>query len=220
MTPVRKPEPAKLMAQTRILEKHPPSRTLAGLCLLFMLLIALTPTAQAMEVPSKLIDAHRATPGCWLADMDNAELKEKTVLIDLEINKLYGFVCATSLSGDSYRFYLVENGREEWAQLVSFPQLDTKIGWLATTQLQKPTWDSKNKLLRSEIPKKGSNSNCRQYSIFGWNKQQARFHIAQVGLAGDCEENPGKKDLIIYPFVEEVEEGQASGQTTPAEKSN
>lgn len=191
-----------------------------GFWLSSLLLITISFPTQAVEIPAKLIDVHRATPGCWLADTDNNELKEKAVLIDLEINKLYGFICATSLSGDSYRFYLVENGREEWAQLVSFPQLDTKIGWLATSQLQKPTWDAKNKLLRSEIPKKGSNSDCRQYSIYGWNKQKSQFHIAQVGLAGDCEENPDKKDLIIYPFVEEVEEGQASGQTTSAEKAN
>ena len=77
--------------------------------------------------------------------------------------------------------------------------------------LQKPTWDDKKKLLRSETPKQGSTSSCRQFSIYAW--QNGRFHIAQIGLAGDCEEkDEANKDLIIYPFVEEVDEGKAAGE--------
>ena len=163
----------------------------------------------AADIPARLIDNHRATMGCWLADIDNDELANKAIIIKVDVHTFYGFVCSSSLSGDSYRLYQVEDGRDEWANLLSFPQLDTKLGWYATTQLQKPTWDEKNKLLRSEIPKQGSQSSCRQFSIYSW--QKGVFHIAQIGLAGDCEEKEGEKDLIIYPFVDEVEEGQAAG---------
>lgn len=169
--------------------------------------------AQAEQTPESLIEGHRNSLGCWLADIDNSELLQKVMVINLGAQKLYGFVCSTGLTGDSYRFYQVEDGRDEWAKLISFPQLDTKLGWFSTTHLNKPSWDPKSKLLRSELPKKGETSSCRQFSIYSWQKE--RFHIAQVGLSGDCEENEGEKDMIIFPFVAEVEEGQASGQADP-----
>lgn len=169
---------------------------------------------RAETSPETLLQGHRSSLGCWLADIDNSELMEKVIIIDLGVQKLYGFICSTSLSGDSYRFYQVENNRDEWAKLLSFPKLDSKLGWFAATQLEKPTWDEKNKLLRSEVPKQGGTSTCRQFSIYGWQKGQ--FHIAQVGLSGACDEKEGDKDMIIYPFVEEVEEGQASGQPKAA----
>ncbi|SNY91518.1 hypothetical protein SAMN04515647_1746 [Cohaesibacter sp. ES.047] len=181
-----------------------------GLWLLAALALFLsTLRVQAVEVPQRLIDNHRATMGCWLADIDDDELKDRAIVISLGVQTLYGFICSSSLSGDSFRLYQVEDGRNEWANLLSFPQLDTKLGWYATSLLQKPTWDEKNKLLRSEVPKKGTASSCRQFSIFAWEK--GRFHIAQIGLSGDCEENMDGKDLIIYPIVEEVEKGEASG---------
>ena len=181
-----------------------------GLLLAALFWWAMSLHASAQTIPQRLIDNHRATMGCWLADIDNDELAEKTIIIKLGVQTFYGFVCSSSLSGDSYRFYQVEDDRDEWANLLSFPQLDTKAGWYATTQLQQPKWDGKKKLLRSEIPKQGSTSSCRQFSIYAWKKD--RFLIAQVGLAGDCEDKEGDKDMIIYPFVEEVEKGQASGQ--------
>nr|WP_321443819.1 hypothetical protein [uncultured Cohaesibacter sp.] len=187
---------------------------LAGFsCLTAFLLCASIAQAANITIPQRLIDNHRATMGCWLADIDDDELSEKAIFIDLGVQKLYGFICSSSLSGDSYRLFQVEDGRDEWANLMSFPQLDTKLGWYATSQLQKPTWDEKKKLLRSEIPKQGSASSCRQFSIYSWQKD--RFFIAQIGLAGDCKEKEdADKDLIIYPFVAEVEEGKASGTAT------
>ena len=182
-------------------------------CLTSFLLCASFAQAANFTIPQRLIDNHRATMGCWLADIDDDELSEKAIFIDLGVQKLYGFICSSSLSGDSYRLFQVEDGRDEWANLMSFPQLDTKLGWYATSQLQKPTWDEKKKLLRSEIPKQGSASSCRQFSIYSWQKD--RFFIAQIGLAGDCKEKEdADKDLIIYPFVAEVEEGKASGTAT------
>ena len=183
------------------------------LLLLGLAMACVSVRAQAADIPQRLIDNHRATMGCWLADIDNDELAERAIIIQLGVQKYYGFICTSSLAGDSYRLFQVEDGRDEWANLLSFPQLDTKLGWYATTQLQKPTWDEKNKLLRSEIPKQGTASSCRQFSIYAW--QKGRFHIAQVGLAGDCEEKESSKDLIIYPFVDEVEQGQASGLALP-----
>lgn len=193
---------------------------LSSLALLTTLFLMATWTnAFALKIPQRLIDNHRATMGCWLADIDDDELSDKAIFIDLGVQKLYGFICSSSLSGDSYRLFQVEDGRDEWANLISFPQLDTKLGWYATSQLQKPTWDEKKKLLRSEIPKQGSASSCRQFSIYAW--QKGRFHIAQIGLAGDCKEKDDKeKDLIIYPFVAEVEEGKASGTATDAKSES
>lgn len=190
--------------------KHPLLRTIL---IAATTLFSVSADSQAVDIPKRLIDNHRATMGCWLADIDNDELSDKAIIIHLGVQTLYGFICSSSLSGDSYRLYQVEDGRDEWANLLSFPQLDTKLGWYATTQLQKPTWDEKNKLLRSEIPKQGSTSSCRQFSIYSWKKD--RFNIAQIGLAGDCKEKESEKDLIIYPFVEEVEKGQASGLASP-----
>ncbi|WP_319529435.1 hypothetical protein [uncultured Cohaesibacter sp.] len=190
---------------------------IAGLSLLAILALFLsTLKAQAVEIPQRLIDNHRATMGCWLADIDDDELSDRAIIIDLGVQTLYGFICSSSLSGDSFRLYQVEDGRDEWANLLAFPQLDTKLGWYATSQLQSPTWDEKNKLLRSEVPKKGAASSCRQFSIFAW--QTGRFHIAQIGLSGDCEENEDGKDLIIYPIVEEVEKGAASGLVNGTDK--
>ncbi|MCV6546319.1 MAG: hypothetical protein OIF56_03375 [Cohaesibacter sp.] len=167
--------------------------------------------AQDHAIPDILLDGHRQTMGCWLADIDNQELLEKALVIDLGVHKFYGFVCSSGLSGDSYRFYQVEDERPKWAKLLSFPQLDTKLGWFSTTQLQKPVWDPKNKYLRSEVPKQGEASSCRQFSLYGW--QKGHFHIIQVGLSGECEDNTGgDKDLIIFPFVEEVEKGQAEAK--------
>lgn len=166
--------------------------------------------AQDRSIPATLVEGHRQTMGCWLADIDNDELLDKALIIDLGVHKLYGFVCSTGLSGDSYRFYQVEDERPKWAKLLSFPQLDTKLGWFSSTQLQKPVWDPKNKYLRSEVPKQGEASSCRQFSLYGWKK--GHFHIIQVGLSGDCEDNTGDGDMIIFPFVEEVEKGQAEGK--------
>jgi hypothetical protein len=171
--------------------------------------------AQDRSIPPSLLEGHRQTMGCWLANVDNDELLEKSLVIDLGVHKLYGFVCSTGLSGDSYRFYQVEDERPKWAKLLSFPQLDTKLGWFSTTHLQKPVWDPKNKYLRSEVSKQGEASSCRQFSLYSWQKGQ--FHILQVGLSGDCEDNTGDKDLIIFPFVEEVEKGQAEGKATNSE---
>nr|WP_321456204.1 hypothetical protein [uncultured Cohaesibacter sp.] len=164
---------------------------------------------KAQEIPQNILDNHRATMGCWLAEYDDSDLAESALIIHLGVQTFYGLVCASNLYGDSYRIYQVEDGRAEWANLISFPQLDTKLGWYATTELQKPTWDEGKKLLRSEFPKQGSTSSCRQYSIYSW--QNGRFYIAQIGLSGDCEEKESDKDLIIYPFVDEVEKGKASG---------
>ena len=172
------------------------------------------------EIPQRILDNHRATMGCWLAEFNDDELAEKALIIRLGVQTFYGLVCASNLYGDSYRIYQVEDGRAEWANLVTFPQLDTKLGWYASTELQKPTWDEKKKLLRSEFPKQGSTSTCRQYSIYSW--QKGRFYIAQIGLSGDCEEKENDKDLIIYPFVDEVEKGEASGistQDAPSDKN-
>jgi len=188
------------------------------LCLFALVFCASLAQAANIPIPQRLIDNHRATMGCWLADIDDDELSDKAIYIDLGVQKLYGFICSSSLSGDSYRLFQVEDGRDEWANLISFPQLDTKLGWYATSQLQKPTWDEKKKLLRSEIPKQGSASSCRQFSIYSWQKD--RFFIAQIGLAGDCKEKEdADKDLIIYPFVAEVEEGKAAG-TAPGDETD
>ena len=174
------------------------------------LLLTLTMTkGRAQDIPQTILDNHRATMGCWLAEFDDAELAKKALIIRLDVQTFYGLVCASNLYGDSYRIYQVEDGRAEWANLITFPQLDTKLGWYASTELQKPTWDEGKKLLRSEFPKQGSTSSCRQYSIYSW--QNGRFYIAQIGLSGDCEEKDSDKDLIIYPFVDEVEKGGASG---------
>ncbi|MCT4654659.1 MAG: hypothetical protein N4A65_02495 [Cohaesibacter sp.] len=172
----------------------------------------------AKDIPTSLLNGHRQTMGCWLADIDAAELLDKALVINLGVQQLYGFICSTGLSGDSYRFYQVEDGRDEWAKLLSFPQLDTKLGWFSTTHLEKPIWDPKNKYLRSEVPKQGETSTCRQFSLYSW--QKGRFHIVQVGLSGNCEDNTGDKDLIIFPFVEEVEEGQAAAQADDSKKKN
>ncbi|WP_373235955.1 hypothetical protein [Cohaesibacter celericrescens] len=193
-------------------------RLSASLFAISLVFACLTGSARAEDIPQRLIDNHRATMGCWLADIDNDELADRAIIIHLEAQTFYGFICSSSLSGDSFRLYQVENKRDEWANLLSFPQLDTKLGWYSTNQLQKPTWDEKNKLLRSEIPKQGSTSSCRQFTIYAW--QKGRFHIAQVGLAGDCEEKDSEKDMIIYPFVDEVESGQASGQASPTTQSD
>ena len=191
-------------------------------CLFSIGLLVSTSFADASNIPQRLIDNHRATMGCWLADIDDDELADKTIIISLGVQTFYGFICSSSLSGDSYRLYQVEDGRDEWANLLSFPQLDTKLGWYATNQLQKPTWDEKNKLLRSEIPKQGSASSCRQFSIYAW--KNGRFYIAQVGLSGDCKEKESEdKDLIIFPFVDEVAKGEAAGLTEasqPGDRAN
>ena len=196
-------------------QKTPPHRPIGPMLRSMLLALILGPlmgaqTAQAEDIPQRIIDNHRATMGCWLADIDDDELASKAMIIHLDVQTFYGLICSSSLSGDSFRLYQVEDERDEWANLLSFPQLNTKLGWYATTQLQKPTWDEKNKLLRSEIPKQGITSSCRQFSIYAW--QSGRFHIAQIGLSGDCEEKENAdKDLIIYPFVEEVAEGEAAG---------
>ena len=189
-------------------------------CLASLFIAATISEGKTEEIPQRILDNHRATMGCWLAEFNDDELAEKALIIRLGVQTFYGLVCASNLYGDSYRIYQVEDGRAEWANLVTFPQLDTKLGWYASTELQKPTWDEKKKLLRSEFPKQGSTSTCRQYSIYSW--QKGRFYIAQIGLSGDCEEKENDKDLIIYPFVDEVEKGEASGistQDVPADKN-
>jgi hypothetical protein len=191
-----------------------PSRLLLPLSLLAGLVCASTAQAQSDAIPQRILDNHRATMGCWLAEFDDSELAEKALIIHLDVQTFYGLICSTSLDGNSYRIYQVEDGRDEWANLITFPQLDSKLGWYASTELQKPTWDEGKKLLRSEFPKQGSNSSCRQYSIYSW--QNGRFYIAQVGLSGDCEEKESDKDLIIFPFVDEVAKGEAAGVATGA----
>nr|WP_321482279.1 hypothetical protein [uncultured Cohaesibacter sp.] len=189
-------------------------------CLASLFIAATISEGKTEEIPQRILDNHRATMGCWLAEFNDDELAEKALIIRLGVQTFYGLVCASNLYGDSYRIYQVEDGRAEWANLVTFPQLDTKLGWYASTELQKPTWDEKKKLLRSEFPKQGSTSTCRQYSIYSW--QKGRFYIAQIGLSGDCEEKENDKDLIIYPFVDEVEKGEASGistQDAPSDKN-
>ena len=181
-------------------------------CLASLFIAATISEGKTEEIPQRILDNHRATMGCWLAEFNDDELAEKALIIRLGVQTFYGLVCASNLYGDSYRIYQVEDGRAEWANLVTFPQLDTKLGWYASTELQKPTWDENKKLLRSEFPKQGSTSTCRQYSIYSW--QKGRFYIAQIGLSGDCEEKENDKDLIIYPFVDEVEKGEASGIST------
>ncbi|WP_316860279.1 hypothetical protein [uncultured Cohaesibacter sp.] len=190
---------------------------LAALSLLIFSWGISTQPASSEEIPKSLLNNHRATMGCWLADIDNSELADKALVIHLGVQTFYGFVCSSGLNGDSYRIYQVEDGRDEWANLITFPQLDVKLGWYAITELQKPTWDEKKKLLRAEFPKQGSTSSCRQYSIYSW--QNDRFFIAQIGLSGDCEEKDTDKDLIIYPFVDEVEKGKASGLATTGDIS-
>ena len=199
--------------------KQQASQTLFLLaCLVCTFLAAMTSQTRAQEIPQNILDNHRATMGCWLAEFDDEELAKKALIIHLGVQTFYGLVCASNLYGDSYRIYQVEDDRSEWANLITFPQLDTKLGWYAATELQKPTWDEEKKLLRSEFPKQGSTSSCRQYSIYSW--QNGRFYIAQIGLSGDCEEKDSEKDLIIYPFVDEVEKGEASGVSTEEKKAD
>ena len=93
---------------------------LFGWLLLASAMAIAVPRVQAAEIPQRLIDNHRATMGCWLADIDNDELSDKAIVITLGVQTLYGFICSSSLSGDSYRIYQVEDERDEWANLLSF----------------------------------------------------------------------------------------------------